>query len=120
MKKSKKKWIDGKYCISKTEGYTDKYGREHPASYLMDRTTFNPPLHNDKNTITEIEFPCKITSKGIKTMKPKVIYNGPERRRQAAVFGCLEMHHRDVGEFFGGLFRAIEEEKQKIKNETEK
>ena len=44
-------------------------------------------------------------------------YNGPERRSQALVFGCLEMHARDVGEFFGNIFRVAEEEKQKLLKE---
>ena len=46
-------------------------------------------------------------------------YNGPERRSQALVFGCLEMHTRDVGEFFRGLLGVAEEEKQKILKEME-
>ena len=44
-------------------------------------------------------------------------YNGLERRSQALVFGCLEMHARYVGEFFRGLLEAAEVEKQKILKE---
>ena len=47
----------------------------------------------------------------------KIKYKGKDRRKRITVFSCLEIHQRDVGEFFGGLFRAIEEEKQKLLKE---
>ena len=47
----------------------------------------------------------------------KIKYDGIDRRSKSIIFGCLEMHDRDIGEFFGGIFRAIEEEKQKLLKE---
>lgn len=42
-------------------------------------------------------------------------YNGIDRRSKAKVFGCLEIHQRDIGEFFGTLFKSMEKEKIKMK-----
>ena len=41
-------------------------------------------------------------------------YKGKDRRQSVKVFGCLEMHYRDVGLFFGNIFRVAEEERDKI------
>lgn len=47
----------------------------------------------------------------------KIKYEGPERRTQAIVFGCLQMHYRDVGLFFRGIFEVAEDERQKLLKE---